>query len=200
MNKPLQIGVTGGIGSGKSTICRIFKVLGTPVYDADLRARELMEQDKDLIESVRQSFGGSSYRNDGSLDRVFLAKATFGKPDALARLNALVHPRVALDFTDWSRRQTHAYVIREAALLYESGSYKTIDKMVVVTSPRELRIQRVLLRDAHRSLADIEAIIASQLTDEEKNLRADFLIYNDEKQLVVPQVLSLHRQFMAQLK
>ncbi len=200
MNKPLQIGVTGGIGSGKSTICRIFKVLGAPVYDADFRARQLMERDQTLIESIRQTFGLASYKKDGSLDRVFLAKATFGNPDALAKLNGLVHPRVKSDFAAWTDTQSHPYVVREAALLYESGSYTTVDKMIVVMSPHELRIQRVQQRDQHRSLQDIEAIIASQMSDEEKSSRADFIIQNDEKHLVIPQVLALHQLFLSQLK
>lgn len=200
MNKPLQIGVTGGIGSGKSTICRIFRVLGVPVYDADIRARQLMEQDQTLIDSIRQAFGSGSYKQDGSLDRVFLAQATFGDRNALAKLNGLVHPRVRSDFSEWSKIQSYPYVIREAALLYESGSHTTVDKMIVVTSPHALRIKRVLQRDTHRSLNDIEAIIANQMSDEEKRNRADFIIHNDDAHLVTPQVLSLHRRFLSQLK
>lgn len=197
MNKPLQIGITGGIGSGKSTICRIFKVLGVPVYDADLRARQLMEHDQMLIESIRQTFGAAAYKKDGTLDRIFMANAVFGNQEALTQLNALVHPRVRLDYEAWSSAQLARYVLREAALLYESGSYTTVEKMIVVTSPHDLRIKRVLLRDKHRSHKDIEAIIANQLSDEEKSKRADYIIQNDERHLVIPQVLALHQQFMA---
>lgn len=197
MNKPLQIGITGGIGSGKSTICRIFKVLGVPVYDADLRARQLMEHDQMLIESIRQTFGTAAYKKDGTLDRIFMANAVFGNQEALTQLNRLVHPRVRLDYEAWSSAQLARYVLREAALLYESGSYTTVEKMIVVTSPHDLRIKRVLLRDKHRSHKDIEAIIANQLSDEEKSKRADYIIQNDERHLVIPQVLALHQQFMA---
>ncbi|HQQ96251.1 MAG TPA: dephospho-CoA kinase [Cyclobacteriaceae bacterium] len=196
MNKPLQIGITGGIGSGKSTICRIFKVLGVPVYDADFRARELMEHDQKLIDSIQQAFGPASYKTDGSLDRVFLANAVFGDQEALVKLNALVHPRVRIDYEAWSSAQSTRYVLREAALLYESGGYATVQKMIVVTSPYDLRMQRVLHRDPHRSRKDIDAIMANQLSDEEKIKRADFIIQNDEQHLVIPQVLALHQQFM----
>jgi dephospho-CoA kinase len=200
MNKPLQVGITGGIGSGKSVICRIFKVLGVPVYDADLRARELMEHDQTLIDSIRQAFGPATYKTDGALDRVFLAKVVFGNHEALAQLNGLVHPRVRIDYESWSGAQLAHYVLREAALLYESGSYTTVEKMIVVTSPHALRIQRVLHRDKHRSRKDIEAIIDNQMSDEEKSKRADFIIQNDERHLVIPQVLALHQHFMTQLK
>lgn len=196
MGRPLQVGITGGIGSGKSLICRIFQCLGVPVYDADSRARYLMTTDAVLIELVKNEFGRSSYRSDGTLDRVYLGKATFGHPERLKKLNDLVHPRVSIDFHAWSTIHiAQKYLLREAALLFEAGSYKSVDKMIVVTAPESLRVSRVLTRDSHRSEDDIHTIIKSQWPEEEKIMRADFIIYNDDQQMVIPQVLRLHTLF-----
>lgn len=196
MNVPLQIGVTGGIGAGKSVICRIFKSLGVPVYDADGRAKDLMTTDGILISQIKKEFGELSYRGDGSLDRSHLSKATFGKPERLSVLNGLVHPRVAQDYSLWLQGQAgKKYVVREAALIFEAGANQGIDKIIVVAAPDELRIQRVLERDRHRTKADVEAILKSQWPQDEKIRRADFVIYNDEKQMILPQVLQLHAKF-----
>ena len=144
MHQPLQVGITGGIGSGKSLVSGIFKTLGIPVYDADSHARSLMETDPVLVEQIRKEFGDNAYKNDGTLDRVYLSSATFGEKDRLEKLNSLVHPIVGVDYAAWSdRHREFAYVLREAALMYESKAHLSVDKMIVVSAPEDVRIKRV---------------------------------------------------------
>ncbi len=195
MNVPLQVGITGGIGAGKSLVSRIFNCFGVPVYDADNRAKAIMTTDLLLVEQIKNEFGPASYHADGSLDRTFLGKSTFGNAERLAQLNSLVHPRVAIDYHQWAQEQKSSYILREAALLYEAGAYTSVDKMIVVTAPVNIRIRRVLDRDAHRSEQDVHAIINSQWPDEEKLKRADYIVYNDEQHMVIPQVIALHERF-----
>jgi dephospho-CoA kinase len=196
LKKPLQIGITGGIGSGKSLVCRVFHALGVPVYDADSRAKAVMTTDGILVSRIKKEFGVLSYREDGSVDREYLAKEVFNKTERLKLLNNLVHPRVAKDFEQWVSEQKSNYILKEAALLFEAKSYATLDKIIVVFAPEELRIKRVLQRDPHRTKEQIKEIIQNQLQEEEKLKRADFVIINDETKLVTPQVLELHRSFL----
>lgn len=197
MRTPLQVGVTGGIGSGKSVVCRIFHSLGIPVYDADSRAKKLMTTDGILVEQIKKEFGTLSYLPDGSLNRAYLSGEVFGRADRLKVLNSLVHPRVAVDYADWVREhESFPYLIREAALLYEAGVAPTLGKTIVVVAPEDLRIRRVLARDPHRNEADIRKIMNNQLPDEEKMRRADHIILNDEQHPVIPQVLDLHEAFL----
>ena len=193
----LQIGITGGIGSGKSLICRIFNALGIPSYDADSRAKRLMTTDGILVDAIKKEFGTLSYHPDGVLNREFISRVVFNDAKKLSALNKLVHPRVAYDYQEWIKLQAEQpYVIREAALLFESGSAALQDKVIVVHAPEALRIKRVLKRDPQRNEQGIRKIIASQMSEREKLERADFIIYNDDKQLVIPQVIKLHQQFL----
>jgi len=195
--KSLKVGVTGGIGSGKSLVCNIFAHLGAPVYDADSHAKRLMTEDKVLVEQIKAQFGKQAYASNGELNREYLSREVFNNPLRLESLNRLVHPRVALDSQRWMNENANAsYVIKEAALLFEAGSYKTLDKIIVVTAPETLRVNRVLNRDKSRTKADVLKIISSQMSEEEKISRADFLIRNDESTLVIPQVLKLHERFI----
>ena len=197
MNKLIQIGITGGIGSGKSIVCNVFQLLGTPVYDADSRAKSLMTTDGILMSAIKKEFGVLSYNPDGSLNREFLAKQVFNNQERLGKLNEMVHPRVGVDYRNWLTQQiTSNYVIKEAALIFEAGTCKELDKVVVVHASEELRIQRVLHRDPQRSAQQVKGIMNNQLAAEEKLSRADYIIMNDEKQLVIPQIISLHRTFM----
>jgi dephospho-CoA kinase len=194
---PRKVGITGGIGSGKSTIARIFSVLGVPVYDADSRAKRVMTTDGILIEQIKKEFGTLAYRVSGELDRAFIASVVFKEPEKLTRLNALVHPRVKLDFEQWVAEQPGApYVLKEAALLYEAGSAAQLEAIIVVTAPVDVRVQRVVKRDAHRSPEAVRDIMKNQMPDEEKVKRADYVIVNDESRLVIPQVLEIHQQLM----
>jgi dephospho-CoA kinase len=195
----LRIGITGGIGSGKSIVCRLFQVLGTPVYDSDARAKWLMGYDALLHDQLTAAFGPETFMASGQLDRVYLARVAFSDPAQLARLNALVHPAVGRDFEEWSATQQAAgypYILKEAALLYESGAYRQLDQIITVFAPQEVRQARVLRRDPHRTPDDILAIIGKQMSEEEKVQRANHVIHNDDQHLLIPQVLALHGEFV----
>jgi dephospho-CoA kinase len=192
-NKPLKIGITGGIGSGKSVVCEIFKVLGIPVYNADDKARVLMMEDQKIIKSIKRNFGVDTYFKTGELNRKFLSQNVFNDENKLKTINSIVHPSVAEDFERWSENNwNYVYIMKEAALLVESGSYKTLDFLVTIMAPKTLRIQRVLKRDQHRTEEDVRLIISKQLNDEEKMLKSQFGIINDGKSLLIPQVLKIH--------
>jgi dephospho-CoA kinase len=194
----LRIGITGGIGSGKSIASRLFHALGVPVYDADSRARWLMENDAQLRAQLSAAFGPHTYDAAGGLNRVLLAGTVFNNPALLSQLNALVHPRVSTDFEQWATAQEqagHPYVLKEAALLFEAGSYQQLDRIITVFAPLAVRQARVLQRDPHRSLADVLAIMGKQLSEEEKVQRADYVLTNDNVRPLLPQVLALHAAF-----
>lgn len=197
MSKTLKIGITGGIGTGKSTVCHIFSLFKIPIYDADSRAKYLIANDLELKIAIKNTFGKESFEEDGNINRIFLAQKVFNNPNELAKLNALVHPAVRKDALLWAEKLEGKtpYWLKEAALLFESGSYKELDKIIVVTAPLDLRIERVLKRDTHRSAADIEAIISKQLSEEEKIGRANFVIVNDNSQSLIEQVLKLDSIF-----
>lgn len=197
MSSPLQIGITGGIGSGKSLVCKVFHSIGAPVYDADSRAKNLMTTDGILIEQIRKEFGNLAYHSDGALNRKHIGEAAFRDPARLEKLNALVHPRVAADYSRWVSEQSYAYVLKEAALLFESGTYRGLDKVIVVTAPENIRIARVLKRDSGRTEEMIRNIMKNQMQEEEKVRKADYLIINDETKLVIPQVVELHQRFIS---
>jgi dephospho-CoA kinase len=189
----LSIGITGGIGSGKTLISRIFRNLGIAVYYSDERARHLMNHDEMLSGQIREMFGPESFL-EGKLNREFLASEVFSRKEKLDQLNQLVHPAVQQDFREW--KKLHAddpYCMKEAAMLFETGSYRELDKTILVLAPEHLRIQRILLRDPHRSTADVKGIMASQMPDEEKKKLADYTIVNDDSRLVIPQALKIHR-------
>ncbi|CAA9291848.1 MAG: Dephospho-CoA kinase [uncultured Cytophagales bacterium] len=194
---PRQIGITGGIGAGKSTVTRIFAALCVPVYDADSRARWLMNSDPALKAALSEAFGPQTYTAEG-LNRTYLAATVFGDAGKTAQLNRLVHPRVGDDYAAWVREHAgFPYVLKEAALLFESGSYQTLDGVIAVSAPLPLRIRRVLQRDPHRTEADVAAIVARQMDEAEKMSRADYVVHNDEKTLLIPRVLDLDRTFRA---
>lgn len=196
-SKTFQVGITGGIGSGKSVICKIFTCLGVPVYDADSRAKSIMTTDGILIAQIKKEFGDLAYLPDGSLDREYLSRVIFENQEKRTLLNQMVHPRVAADTDRWLDQNREAsYVVRESALLIESGAYLRVDKVLLVTAPEELRIKRVLARDPLRLREEVVKIMATQLPEEEKKKVADVVVYNDETQLLVPQILHLHNQFL----
>ncbi len=197
-NLPLQVGITGGIGCGKSTVSCVFGVLGIPVYDADTRAKWLMNNDLPLKNQITEAFGKEAYLPGGGLNRAYLAARAFGEANQTQQLNQLVHPRVGDDYQHWLLRHPYApYVLREAALLFEAGATGQLKAVIVVTAPLELRIRRVLQRDPQRSETDIRAIIAKQMPESEKIRRASHLIANDETRLVTGQVLELNAVFLA---
>ena len=195
--KSKRIGITGGIGTGKTTACRIFESLGIPVYYADDRAKWLMSNDENLRTQIIENFGSESYLPDGSLHRAHLSKVVFSDPDLLQLLNSLVHPAVFSDGEAWHHAQKNVpYTLKEAALLIESGSSVALDALIVVTAPEPLRIARVMQRDSVGEAA-VRARIANQLPEEEKIKQAHFIIQNDGQQLLLPQVMAIHRQLLA---
>jgi len=198
---PLQIGITGGIGSGKSLVCKVFVCLGIPVYDADSHAKDVMTTDGILISQIKKEFGDLSYQRDGTLNRDYLSKVVFNDSRRLEILNSLVHPRVGVHYGQWvEKHKDHPYVLKEAALLLEAGSYRSLDKIIVVYAPLELRIHRVLKRDTQRTREQVEAIMKKQMPEEEKMQRADAVIRNDEQTLIIPQVLDLHHRFLSMVR
>ncbi len=196
MSYPFQVGVTGGIGSGKSLVCQIFQILGVSVYDADQRARWLMNNDEPLRMAIIHSFGPQSFDSNSTLNNTYLAKAVFNDKEKLEELNKLVHPIVEEDYGHWlSPNNKEKYVIKEAALLFETGSYQILDAMVVVSAPKELRIERVLKRDPFRTREQIMNIIKNQFSEVKKLKLADYMLNNDLNSMVIPQVLELHKIF-----
>lgn len=196
MNKPapLKVGITGGIGSGKSTVAKIFSIIGIPVYYADDRAKWLMMHDSQVKSEILHHFGPESFTTEGALNRMFLANQVFNDSEKTALMNRLVHPAVRRDFEFWVGQQQHPYVLKEAALLFETGSYQELDAVINVSSPLVIRMTRILIRDTHRTEEQVNAIIDKQLPDDHKNDLADFVIKNADNKLLIPQVLKIHEK------
>jgi len=196
----LRIGVTGGIGSGKSTVCNILMNLGVPVFYSDLAGRKILNDDEEVKAEVRKAFGSDMFNADGSLDRHRMANLVFNDPKALSELNEIIHPKVKEAFEEWAlENEKSPYVVKEAAILFESGSYYDLDKVVNVFAPKENRIKRVMKRDG----VDEEAVrkrMRFQYTDEERNDLADFIIMNEEDIDLLPQVMELHEILLNEKK
>lgn len=192
----LKIGLTGGMGSGKTTVCRMFEVLGIPVFYADETAKSLMKTDLLLKQNIIKGFGVDSYSDKGELNRKYISSLVFNNKLELDKLNAMVHPAVFRAFDSWVLKQTaSAYVIKEAALLFESDSHKMCDQSVLIKSPEALRIQRIIKRDV-TTQEEAKLRMIRQFSDERKEEMADHVILNDEQNLIIPQVLDLHQQFL----
>lgn len=189
----IRIGITGGIGSGKSTICRAFSVLGVAVYDSDSRARRLMHTNPEVVAAILKLFGDNAYIQ-GVLNRSYIAEQVFHQPDLREKLNHIVHPAVAKDFDTWAECQQGHYVIEEAAILFESGAYRNMDAVVTVSTPEEQRIRRTCLRD-NTDEQSVRQRIAAQMSEEERIDRADYVIVSDDRTPVLPQILKLHEIF-----
>ncbi len=191
----LKIGLTGGIGSGKSTVAKIFQTLGVPVYDADTVAKKLMNESPILHKKLTEVFGEETYTN-GVLNKTYLSSKVFGNEEELKKLNKIVHPIVIQAGEDWMNAQTTAYAIKEAAIFFESGSAGGLDYMIGVYAPKALRIQRSMQRDGS-SREQVLTRMEQQLDEELKMKLCDFVIINDEQQMVLPQVLALHEKFLS---
>lgn len=194
----LKIGITGGIGAGKSTVAGIFKVLGVPVFDADTTAKNILNSDLILREQIVAAFGLETYKQ-GLLDRKYLATLVFNNPDQLAKLNALVHPATINAANVWAKHweeQGSPYIVKEAALLFEAGTNVGLDFIIGVTAPEDLRITRVMARD-HVSREEVVKRMRHQLDDTKKMERCHIVLDNNEKVLLIPQVLALHQQFIS---
>lgn len=193
----LKVGITGGIGSGKTTVCRIFEVLGVPVFYADLVAKEIMVKDLILIEGVKQAFGQESYFETGALNNKHIAAIVFNNQQDLEKLNALVHPAVFRAFDGWVGEipGNTPYILKEAALLFESESYKMCDTSILVTAPKQMKLNRVTARDGVTA-EQVLARMDKQFTDEQKLAMAEHHIVNDESAPLILQVLELHQAFL----
>lgn len=192
----LKIGITGGIGSGKTTICKVFELLGIPVFYADTAAKSVMQNDPVLVNAVKELFGDKSYSPTGLLDRAYLAAKVFADENELKKLNSIVHPAVFRAFDQWSLKQDNVpYVVKEAALLYESKSYQDCNYTILVTSPMELKLKRVISRDKTTE-EEVRKRMLRQWSDEEKEKLASFVLNNNEGHFLLPEIIKLHNRFL----
>ena len=191
----IKIGLTGGIGSGKTTVAKIFELLGIPVYYADDAAKRIMNEDEELKTAIQKQFGKDAYDNEG-LDRTFLSAKVFTDPVQLEILNSLVHPATIRDAAKWMSQQKTSYTIKEAALIFESGSAAQLDYVIGVYAPVQLRIKRTMERN-HLSYDEVKQRMDKQLDENIKMKLCDFVIYNDEQHLLIPQVIELHKKLLS---
>lgn len=193
----LSIGITGGMGSGKTTCCEVFSLLGVPVYNADIRGKYILNENPKARKKIIALFGKDIYSSDGQLDRKQLASIVFNNADLLHALEAIVHPAVQADFETFRKNNLDCpYIIKEAALLFESGTHKALDKIIFVEAPLEIRVKRIQERD-NISKEEIFARISKQMPDNQKLALSEFVIHNDEQHLVLPQIIALHKKFLA---
>jgi dephospho-CoA kinase len=192
----LKVGLTGGIGSGKTVVANIFRQLGVPVYDADAEARTLTKSNQKIKNEIKKYFGSEVFLKDGSLDREKLASLVFSDSEKLEQLNSIIHPFVREHFNNWLRQYDGSkYVIKEAAILFESGSNKGLDKIISVAAPDNTRVRRVMERD-NITEERVRTIMQNQLSEAERIKRSDYIISNDDHTLLIPQVLELHQLFL----
>ncbi len=191
----LKVGITGGIGSGKSTVAHIFETLGIPVYYADDAAKKLMNGDERLKQQVQQLFGDAAY-TDGQLNRPFVAEQVFNNPEKLTMLNAIVHPATIADAEKWMQQQTAPYAIKEAALIFESGAQENLDKVIGVFAPKGIRIKRVMERDGI-TRDEVMLRMNKQINETIKMRLCNYVITNNEQELLIPQVLAVHQALLA---
>jgi dephospho-CoA kinase len=194
----LKIGLTGGIGSGKTTVAHIFEVLGIPVFYADDSAKRLMNEDENLQQQIITHFGEESYVN-GKLNRSYLSAVVFSDIEKTKLINSIIHPATIADAELWMSKQTTPYAIKEAALIFEANAEKQLDLIIGVQSPLPIRIERVMQRDNITEEA-VLARMQKQMNEEEKMSRCDFVVVNDEKDLLIPQVVALHEKLLANLE
>ncbi|MBK8883125.1 MAG: dephospho-CoA kinase [Bacteroidales bacterium] len=190
----LKLGVTGGIGSGKTSVCKVFNVLGIPVFSADRIARDIMDSDEDIIKKINSVTGKDLYSN-GFLDRMALAALIFNNSDMLHKVNSLVHPVVFDHFATWEKNQSAPYVIMEAAILFESGASKLVDRIATVVAPEEERVTRLTIR-SKLSRQQVMDRMKNQMNDEERIKLSDYVIYNSENDMVIPAILEIHKDIL----
>jgi dephospho-CoA kinase len=194
-NRPLKVGVTGGIGSGKSLVCSIFKVLQVPVFEADLEAKILMNSNPEIRQELIVLLGENVYTGQGTLDTKRMAEIIFNDKEIIQKVNQIIHPVVRNKFIAWGQEQNSDYIIQEAAILFESGAYQLMDFNILITAPEELRIKRVMERDRTTKQKVLDRM-DNQWNDEKKIKLADFIIYNDESNFLVTQVLEIHKKIL----
>ena len=190
-----KIGITGGIGSGKTYVAEVFRSLGISIFYADSQAKKLMISSEKLIKLLKEEFGNDIYK-DSDLNKEKLASIVFSNSDKLQKLNSLVHPIVKQEFYNWCKAQTSSYVIKEAAILFESNSYLELDAVICVSAPLELRMKRLLKRDNFNE-KEIKKRIENQITQEDKEKQSDYIIVNDEKELLLPKIIKMHKELLS---
>jgi dephospho-CoA kinase len=193
-----KVGVTGGIGSGKSTVCKIFESLGIPVFRADEEGRRLLDEDDEIKKNVAALFKELVFINNKP-DRKKIASLVFNNPDKLKELNAIIHPKVRDALVNWANKQHTHWIIEEAAILFESGAYKNLDAIIVVSAPESLRIKRVITRDGVTE-ASVRERMKNQITEEERRKRADYIIENDDTELLIPQAIEVMKKISLKIK
>ncbi|MEZ5103926.1 MAG: dephospho-CoA kinase [Draconibacterium sp.] len=189
---PVTVGITGGIGSGKSTVCQVFRLLGVPVFEADIVAKTLLNTNDKIKSSLIRLYGKEIYTPESGIDRKKLAEIIFNDDIQLTKVNELIHPEVRNEYRNWLEKQVSAYVIHEAAILFESGFYKMMDFTILVTAPENIRIERVVKRDKTDS-EKVKERIQKQWSDSEKRKLASLEIINDNHQLIVPQIVKIDK-------
>lgn len=192
----IKVGITGGIGSGKSTACKVFSFLGIPVFEADIVAKQLMNTNPEIRSKLIDLFGTSVYLPDHTIDRKYLAGIVFNDASLLAQLSKIVHPEVHKSFENWYRNQRSPYILHESAILFETGFYKLMDKSIAVVANENQRIERVMKRDkiTHEL---VKQRIKNQLNDEDKIKLADFVIGNNDNELIIPQIVDIDKKIRA---
>lgn len=193
----LKVGITGGIGSGKSTVAALFENLGIPVYYADTEAQRLMNEDLKVVEAIKKEFGERSY-NQNTIDKKFLSALIYKNPSKRLALNKIVHPATIANAQKWMDNQKCEYCIKEAALIFESHSNADLDFVIGVSAPLDLRINRVIKRNSI-SREKVIAIIESQMDETQKMNLCDFVIMNNETQFLLPQVIKIHQQLLSMI-
>ncbi|MDI9355494.1 MAG: dephospho-CoA kinase [Chitinophagaceae bacterium] len=194
------VGITGGIGAGKSLVGKIFQTLGVPLYSADTAAKQVMRNNTDLKEAIKKQFGKDAYHNSGEVNAKYIAEIVFQDKTKLDLINALVHPVVAKDFSQWTQKNMHhKYIIKESALLLQTEEYKFLDCILYISAPKQVRIERIQKRDPQRTMEEITSIINSQITEQKAITKATHLILNDDKTMLLPQIIAIHNQFTASI-
>ena len=190
----LKVGITGGIGSGKSTICHFFRLLKTPVFDADTEAKKIMNESALVRSKMIVTFGKDIYLPNQTIDRKKLASIIFNSPSLLAKVNSIIHPEVRKTFFEWCDKQPAPYIIHEAAILFESGFSQMMDHTILIVAPEQQRIDRVMKRDGSTA-GQIKERIEKQWPDDKKMALADFVIHNNNRELIIPKILELDKKF-----
>jgi dephospho-CoA kinase len=190
----LRLGVTGGIGSGKTTVCRVFRVIGIPVFSADDEARLIQDTDNEVIQKINELAGRDLYTS-GMLDRPGLARIIFNNRDILEKVNTLIHPRVFENYRKWESEQDAPYTVMEAAILFESGAYRLVDKILTIVTPMEERIER-LVKGNKMTREQVLERINNQIDDESRIRQSDYLVFNSENDMIIPAILGVHNEML----